>query len=429
MEICEITNKAKELQKKGITIEELKELFEEGSDIKNSVQYNSALEYIKRKIIMQFSLEMLEGVNGISQYDIMVHDNEDAYKTARKNTNNIYNIINDPKKILKFDTKAIQVLFGNELQIQSQDDVETFKSLLYKKNGNKNQITVQDIYYEEDFKKKYEESRNPIYKIINYFKYRNLMNSRQIESKQHQIARNYIRRSLEESKEKNPNFGTITTETRRYIEKGISQYESNKELLGISAGVITSLTISGEKIDIRDVATQIRMQMNRIQPDKINTEYRDNNDIQMGDENFREEVFKPIDFREIEERMEKFQKEYEELFNDKEISDEDYLRGVARIYANIIYTQPYNDGNKRTAMGILNAMIISKRIIPPYLTTVQGGDFSKGIANTKNNEYELLEDTIVKSYREINTIYNSNKIQIDNNIKQRDVRETNEEQK
>lgn len=413
MDCLAITKKAKELQHKKLELAELRKLFGLDGNMKSTIQYNPALEYIKRKIILQYQLDMVSLVNGIHPYDQIKQGEEQAYENTKTWQSSIQNKINDTDSLLVFSEAEGQFLFANDLGIKSPEDREAFKTLLYQDRQKEKQIVLDDMIKEETFKYDYDQSHHPLYKLTHFLKYRNLTNRKEIESPQNSLIRNYIQNRIKETTGK-LSSGLLHTEVRALINKGIAQYESNEELLSLANITISSLSNYGEKVDIREASQAMAREMRKELPDKVLDGMKEGyrtEEVMMGDEHFHEETFKPISFDQIEDKMNQLQEEYEQLYDNPAISDEEYLQGVAKIYADMLYTQPFSYGNKRISMAILNEMILSKKMIPPYISTVVDNDFTKGLSQTKVNNYEKLSEALIDSYRKMNENKNDQKIE------------------
>lgn len=273
---------------------------------------------------------------------------------------------------------------------------------------------LDDLIKEETFKNNFDQS-HILYKLTHFLTYRKLTNQKEIESPQNSLIRNYIKSRIKETKGKLTS-SLLHTETTAFINKGIAQYQSNVELLSLANITLSSLSNYGEKVDIRKAAKTISKEMYKELHDKIPDEMEEGyrtHEVVMGDEHFHEEIYTPITADQIEDKMNQLQEEYEQLYDNQEISDEDYLQGVSKIYADMLYAQPFSYGNKRISMAILNEMILSKKMIPPYVSTVMDNDFTKGLSQTKANEYEKLSEALIYSYQEMNEVKQSQVIKED----------------
>ncbi len=414
MDCLDITNKVQEWQGKKFDIEELRKLFGLDGNMKTSIQHNPALEYIKRKIILQYQLERLSLVNGNHPYDQIKKGDEQAYENTKAVQNSIRHKIDDPHSLLVLRGAEGQFLFANDLGIESVEDREAYKTLLYRDPRKENQVMLDDLIKEETFKNNFDQS-HILYKLTHFLTYRKLTNQKEIESPQNSLIRNYIKSRIKETNGKLTS-SLLHTETTALINKGIAQYQSNVELLSLANITLSSLSNYGEKVDIREAAKTISKEMYKELHDKIPDEMEEGyrtHEVVMGDEHFHEEIYTPITADQIEDKMNQLQEEYEQLYDNQEISDEDYLQGVSKIYADMLYAQPFSYGNKRISMAILNEMILSKKMIPPYVSTVMDNDFTKGLSQTKANEYEKLSEALIHSYQEMNEVKQSQVIKED----------------
>ena len=106
-------------------------------------------------------------------------------------------------------------------------------------------------------------------------------------------------------------------------------------------------------------------------------------------------VFQTIPFEEVPQAIQKLQEEYENLYNN-ELSQEEYIKGVTKIYADFIFIQPYEDGNKRTALCLLNSMLMSKNIIPPPISLTNDQKMIEAYYKAQEKDYEMLQRLVVQ---------------------------------
>lgn len=126
-------------------------------------------------------------------------------------------------------------------------------------------------------------------------------------------------------------------------------------------------------------------------------------------------VFHTIPFEQVPQAIKKLQEEYENLYY-KEQSEEEYIKGVTKIYADFIFIQPYEDGNKRTALSLLNSMLISKNIIPPPISLVNDQEMVQAYYKAQEKDYEMLQKLVVQKCAVVNNINTSGNDKF-NNIK------------
>lgn len=80
-----------------------------------------------------------------------------------------------------------------------------------------------------------------------------------------------------------------------------------------------------------------------------------------------------------------------------------------------MFIQPYEDGNKRTALCLLNSMLISKNIVPPAISLVNNQDMVKAFYKVQEKDYTMLQDLFIKKHREMKGIESVNISDIDLN--------------
>lgn len=107
-----------------------------------------------------------------------------------------------------------------------------------------------------------------------------------------------------------------------------------------------------------------------------------------------------IPYEDIERRYNDFQQEYEYYFRNS-TSDLEYVEGCTEIVGNVVMSQIFIDGNKRTSKCLFNAMLVVRGIVPPILNFCHSDeiDLFEQFAYNRNNKYlpvkkEILEETL-----------------------------------
>ena len=72
---------------------------------------------------------------------------------------------------------------------------------------------------------------------------------------------------------------------------------------------------------------------------------------------------------------------------------------MAKIYADFIYIQPYEDGNKRTAICLFNSMLLSKGIAPPPISLINDEQMVEAFYKAQDKDYTMLHDIVVERYK------------------------------
>lgn len=83
-------------------------------------------------------------------------------------------------------------------------------------------------------------------------------------------------------------------------------------------------------------------------------------------------------YEDINRQYANFQKEYN-YYCANSISDLEYIEGCTEIIGNVVTSQIFREGNKRTAKCLFNALLISRGIVPPII------DFNRDNAKLWND--------------------------------------------
>ena len=109
------------------------------------------------------------------------------------------------------------------------------------------------------------------------------------------------------------------------------------------------------------------------------------------------EVLYSTPYEYIEEQYARFQEEYE-YYHTNSSSDLEYIEGCTEIIGNVVTSQIFRVGNKRTAKCLFNALLMSKGIVPPII------DFNKhnaklwnDFAYNINNKYMSVKKEILEA--------------------------------
>ena len=364
-------------------IDAIREIFSKGTTMCEQLRINPIQEYMKKMIISQLDIDnMLKAHLGYGE-------------KYEKESEQLHRIIFNEGN-LKFDENTINVLFGNLLDITSNDDYEEWKEFACE--GKHNGVTHDTLCLEEKIKHNYENERNIIKKFIKSFRYKNIKKGSALEDRYIIKVREMLRKEILENPE---NTLTASSNVLRALGKGLEQYQSIKEIEDISR--MTLIPFMSNKdigpINIEETCKLIRKEMKTtIGSTKIGKDYR-KKEVTLGSEEGinRRPVFKAAPFEEIPQAMEKLQKEYEDLYK-KEQSTEEYIKGATKIYADFMFLQPYEDGNKRTALCLLNSMLISKNIIPQPISLVNDEEMIKAFYKAQEKDYTMLQELIIEKY-------------------------------
>lgn len=375
------------IEKNGI--KEIKNMFSSNNILQSRVQVSPEKEYIKRMLISQMNLgEMLlthkykdKGYEGIAEY--------------RKQHSMLIDKING-SSILLFDNETIEVLFGNSLEITSVEELEAWKEIIHG-SGNMTK-DIPTLYREEKNKIEYENEKNKVKKFIQSFRYRKMLAQDTLENSQIKRVREILRNNILSNPESSD--GYIITKSMYSCDKGVLEYQSLQELKNIAQITLISLVQPlGNPISIEEVCGTIREMMEASNPSKYKTNYRQKQvtiGSQMGIN--PGPVIYTIPFKEVPEAIQKLQERYDNAYCNSE-SEEEYIREITKIYADFVYIQPYEDGNKRTATCLFNSMLLSKGILPPPISLCNDGEkIVKAFNKAHEKDYSMLQDIIIDKY-------------------------------
>lgn len=385
MEIKDIKVSAEKLYKdiEVNGIDAIRDMFSKGTTMTEQLRINPIQEYIKKILISQLDID-----------NMLLTHLERGEKYEKKLEELCERIFSEND--LKFDEDTINVLFGNFLDITSNDDYEEWKEFTCKDIHNG--VEYDTLVLEEEFKHNYENEKNIIKKFLKSFRYKNITKGSALEDRYITKVRDMLRKEISENSE-----GTLPASgnVKKALEKGIQQYPAIKEIEDISRMTLIPFICKKDtgSINIEQTCKMIRKEMkSTIGSTRIGVDYRKKEVTLGSEEGIRTRpVFKPITHEKIPQEMERLQKEYEDLYG-KEQSTEEYIKGVTKIYADFIFLQPYEDGNKRTSLCLLNSMLISKNIIPPQISLVNDQEMIKAYYKAQEKDYTMLQNLIIEKY-------------------------------
>ena len=393
METRDISKLAKklyiEIEEKGI--KRIRELFSKGETLSQELKFDANEEYLKKMIISQLNIGRM----------LMSHKYRNSGFDERTAFNNESDKIRgqiDSQEALKFDNPTLEALFGNSLSISTEQEYEEWREFVDSDRHKEKKFDT--IYLEEEAKFSYENETNPLKKFIKSFKYRSLLKEGTLEDSYVKKVREMIREKIAE----NPEDHFIAyRDTHSALEKGVEEYESIKEIEDIARMTLKSLSVEEDKpINIEEVCNRVRSEMkSTIGSTKNGIEYR-KRQVTIGSESgiSNRPVIHTIQFEEVPEAIKNLQIEYEKAYNSSQ-SEEEYIKQIAKIYADFIFIQPYEDGNKRTAMCVFNSMLISKGIVPPLISLINDNQMVKAYYNAYEKNYEMLQSVITEKYRKV----------------------------
>lgn len=378
-----------EIEENGIN--RIRELFSKGETLSQELKFDVNEEYLKKMIMSQLDIGRM----------LMSHKYRNSGFDERTAFNNEADKIRgqiDSQEALKFDNPTLEALFGNSLNISTEQEYEEWRGFAdFDRHKEKKFDT---IYLEEEARFNYENETNPLKKFIKSFRYRKILKEGTLEDSYVKKVREMIREKIAE----NPEDHSIAyRDTHSTLEKGVEEYESIKEIEDIARMTLESLSVKDDKpINIEEVCNRVRSEMkSTIGLTRNGTEYR-KRQVTIGSESgiSNRPVIHTIQFEEVLEAIKNLQIEYEKAYNSSQ-SEEEYIKQIAKIYADFIFIQPYEDGNKRTAMCVFNSMLISKGIVPPPISLINDDQMVKAYYNAHEKDYEMLQNVVIEKYRKV----------------------------
>lgn len=378
-----------EIEKDGI--DRVKGLFSKGETLSQELNFDANEEYLKKMIISQLNIGRM----------LMSHKYRNSGFDERTAFNNEVDKIRgqiDSQEVLKFDNPTLEALFGNSLNISTEQEYEEWRGFadFDRHKGKK----FDTIYLEEEARFNYENETNPLKKFIKSFRYRKILKEGTLEDFYVKKAREMIKEKIAENPE---NHFIAYLDTHNALEKGVEEYESIKDIEDIARMILKSLSVEEDKpINIEEVCNRVRSEMkSTIGSTKNGTEYR-KKQVTLGSESVisNRPVIHTIQFEEVPEAIKNLQIEYEKAYNSSQ-SEEEYIKQIAKIYADFIFIQPYEDGNKRTAECLFNSMLMSKGIVPPPISLTNDDQMVKAYYNAHEKDYEMLQSVVTEKYREM----------------------------
>ncbi len=369
-------------------------LFAVGDTLTEKLNLNPDNEYLKRMLITQMDLD------GMLLTHKYFNTGFDAIPIFRKEAEKIRRYT-ETDSILQFDNNTMEALFGNSLGITSEDEYEEWKEFAY--NNRYKGKNLDLIYFEEEFKHNYENEQNSIKKFIQSFKYRKLFKQDTLEDSYTKKVREVMRENIIANTD---NTFVAHQECSNMLQRGVAEYGSLQELEGIAKMTLTSLQQpQNVPINIADTCKMFRTEIQNSNLPKMGIDYRQKQ-VTLGSETGIKKgpVVQTVPFEEVPNAIGDLQQEYKNLYDNAQ-SQEDYIRGISKIYADFIYIQPYEDGNKRTATCLLNSMFLSNGILPPPISLVNDEQMIEAFNKAKDKDYTMLQDIIVNKYRKTKSTF------------------------
>ena len=293
-----------EIEENGIN--RIRELFSKGETLSQELKFDVNEEYLKKKIMSQLDIGRM----------LMSHKYRNSGFDERAAFNSEVDKIRgqiDSQEVLKFENPTLEALFGNSLNISTEQEYEEWRGFAdFDRHKEKKFDT---IYLEEEARFKYENETNPLKKFIQSFRYRKMLKEETLEDSYVKKVREMIREKIAE----NPEDHSIAyRDTHSALEKGAEEYESIKDIEDIARMTLKSLSVKDDKpINIEEVCNNVRSKMkSTIGSTKNGTEYR-KKQVTLGSESgiSNRPVIHTIPFEKVPEAIKNLQIEYEKAYN------------------------------------------------------------------------------------------------------------------
>ncbi|MDR0978772.1 MAG: Fic family protein [Lachnospiraceae bacterium] len=399
----EFESKRNEIANEGI--EGIKKMLLKGDTLSQQLHFDETEEYIKKIVLAQFDISKML-INGkynpgtVAYREDNNHDKKHYIEDRDKIIQRIYS-----DSVLQFSENEMDSILGNSLGIENEEEYERWNQIGY--SAVTRDHTIQSLAEEETIRYNYENENNPVKKFFQSFKYKKLFKNTEIEDKFSKKIRELLQKGFEIT---NGNPRRAEDYAVSNIQKGISEYPNLIQASSIAEMAIDSL--KHQKIEPINIVESCK-ESRRVEKENENIKSQDfrQHSVTLGgnDADSRELVIETMDFKEIPKAMQELQENYEELYNNSVSSDE-YAKGLAKIYSDFIYIQPYEDGNKRTATCLLNKMFLSKGLLPPVVSLVNDDRFIEAVLKAKEQDYSDLEDLILSEYKKVNSVENTDNI-------------------
>lgn len=381
----------------------IKSIFSESSTFRDSIKYNPVTEYIKKMIISQMDISSMLAYH---KYYYSHGKNEGFEAESKKIKKQILE-----ESTINFDEETLEALFGNTYGIKTEEGYNILKEILYPQTVGK----ILNIYSEEKFKYDYEHEERKLKKLFMSFKYKKLFREDVVEDKKDIQTRDILRDFIYKNPGVSPDIILYSRKEGGSLNKGMKEYEQLKRAKRVGMTVLQSLQQQHcvEPINVIKACDRCVMIM-RGDFQERNGEwykyaYREGDKIKcwdIGKTNYSENEF--CSHKEIKNRLEDLQGRYEELFMGAE-TNEDYIKGVSRIYADFIDIHPYEDGNKIASTCLLNIMLLSKGIVPPPISPINDEKLGEVFQKKGEEKYTAIEELITNGCKNIEELWDGDK--------------------
>lgn len=193
---------------------------------------------------------------------------------------------------------------------------------------------------------------------------------------------------------------TLSDEARKILFKNANK----KELLDLSKGVLLSLSHHRQQLNIFDTCNEFQKILNC---NYGTVYYNDINHLTLPNK----EVIYSTPYEDIKKQYATFQKKYEFFYQNA--TDLEYVEGCTEILGNVLMSQIFREGNKRTAKCLFNQMLISRGILPPVIDLNENeSELWNDFAYSRKDRFDLaipkvLQKTITEAEQFRNKKYST----------------------
>lgn len=180
--------------------------------------------------------------------------------------------------------------------------------------------------------------------------------------------------------------------------------KTRKTLCDLAKGVLYSLSAyqEGSHIDIFDDAINLQKALNCWHG---TISYNNYNSVRLSN---GDTIFS-IPYEDIESIYSSYQKEYEYYFKNS-TTDLEYIEGCAEVVGNVMTSQIFMTGNKRTSKCLFNAMLTARGIVPPILDFCDKDlNLWEKFALNRDNKYRHAKQTILEKSLEAAKYFDADK--------------------
>lgn len=333
----------------------------------------------------------IEKINACFDYIMTTNFSSTECLAIKKNVAKlrIYEDINFPHNIeaiisaFKPTREKISLKYQQELPLK---ETETIKSLAISLLEKENLKKIEEIFKNPSTTKEEEYLRRMILSQVD------------IPST---IFRNYVicfQEALDYVKEElkiNTNLSDISSEL---IWK--DNYIKTHTLIPLVVGILKSLTGLPEPIDLKKACLEIQKDNNC--PGKT-VRYKQENQLHLSDNT----IIYSINPEEVEPLFTSLSRKYCDAYQN--VNDYEFIEYCIEIMGDIMLSQVFVQGNKRTAKCLFNKMLISRGILPP-IVDLNEDEMSlwDSFTNSRHKDYQTAKEKILSETKKMNNSWQNN---------------------